>query len=110
MTTVTRKELIERVADGSSVQRAQVRKVVKHFLEHVMDDLAAGHRIEFRGFGVFDVRSRAARTAQNPKTLQRVTVPAKRTVKFKPGRELRDRLESSKPLSVQVPSRRAVAV
>jgi len=50
------------------------------------------NRLEFRDFGVFETRTRAARTAQNPKTLERVEVPAKRTVKFKMGRLMKQNL------------------
>ncbi len=55
-------------------------------------ELARGNRLEFREFGVFEIKTRAARTAQNPKTLKPVRVPAKRTVKFKVGRQLREAL------------------
>ena len=53
---------------------------------------ARGHRIEFRDFGVFEVHERQARLAQNPRTLEKVDVPPKRVVKFKPGRVMRDRV------------------
>ena len=56
------------------------------------EELCQNNRLEFRDFGVFEIRSRASRIAQNPKTLERVDVPAKRTVKFKMGRLMRERL------------------
>ena len=52
-----------------------------------------GNRLEFRDFGVFETKERAARIAQNPKTLQRVHVPPKRTVKFKVGRMMKIKLQ-----------------
>ncbi|NLX14355.1 MAG: integration host factor subunit beta, partial [Phycisphaerales bacterium] len=52
----------------------------------------SGNRLEFRDFGVFESKVRAARTAQNPKTLERVSVPSKRTVKFKVGRLMKQKL------------------
>ena len=54
--------------------------------------MCKNNRLEFRDFGVFETRTRAARVAQNPKTLERVEVPAKRTVKFKMGRLMRENL------------------
>jgi len=67
---------------------------VQAFLNEVIDELAKGNRLEFRDFGVFEVRERAARMAQNPRTLERVPVPPKRSVKFKVGRLMRDKVES----------------
>ena len=90
MTTVTKKELVERIAQQSGLQRNDVKTVVQAFLDAVVDELGRGNRLEFRDFGVFEVRQRAARSAQNPKTLVPVHVPAKRTVRFKPGRLMRE--------------------
>ena len=59
----------------------------------VIDELGRGNRLEFRDFGVFEIKERAPRVAQNPKTLERVQVPARRTVKFKVGRLMRETLE-----------------
>ena len=59
----------------------------------VMEELARNNRLEFRDFGVFETRTRAARTAQNPKTMEKVPVPPKRTVKFKMGRLMKQKLE-----------------
>jgi DNA-binding protein HU-beta/integration host factor subunit beta len=67
--------------------------VVQSFLDEVVAELGKGGRLEFRDFGVFETRVRAARAAQNPKTLAKVQVPAKRTVKFKPGRLTRQKLD-----------------
>lgn len=86
MQTIAKKEIIERIADKSTHKRVVVRKIIQHFLDEIIDELGAGNRLEFRDFGVFEGKQRAARTAQNPKTLERVSVPPKRTVKFKVGR------------------------
>ncbi|MFO0961918.1 MAG: HU family DNA-binding protein [Phycisphaerales bacterium] len=86
MATVTKKELVERIAEQSGLKRQEVRRVVQSFLDEVINELGRGNRLEFRDFGVFDVRERAERIAQNPKTLERVTVPAKRTARFRVGR------------------------
>src|SRR6185369_3983796 len=97
MATITKKDLVERIA-GTQDKRADIKRVLQKFLDMIVDELGRGNRIEFREFGVFEVKHRAARMAQNPKTLQRVQVPAKRTVKFKAGREMRERLEMPPPL------------
>lgn len=93
MATTTKKELIDRIADETQLRRSEVKKAVQSFLDHVIDELGKGNRLEFRDFGVFEIKSRAPRTAQNPKTLERVDVPAKKTVKFKVGRLMKQRLD-----------------
>jgi integration host factor subunit beta len=92
MATVTKKELIDRIADRTGTKRVLVKKIIQQFLDDIVAELGSGNRLEFRDFGVFECKVRAARTAQNPKTLERVPVPAKRTVKFKIGRLMKDRL------------------
>lgn len=92
MRTVTKKELIDRIADRTGAKRVLVKRIIQGFLDDIVDELGDGNRLEFRDFGVFECKVRAARTAQNPKTLERVPVPAKRTVKFKIGRLMKDRL------------------
>ena len=108
MKTITKKSLIDRIADETGQKRVDVKKTVQLFLDHVIDELGEGNRLEFRDFGVFEVRQRAERTAQNPKTLERVVVPARHTAKFKVGRRMREALEaldrSSAGLEVTVPS------
>jgi len=95
MHTVTKKELVDRIADQTGGTRVVVKKVVQSFLDEIINELAQGNRLEFRDFGVFETKERAARIAQNPKTLQRVHVPPKRTVKFKVGRLMKQRLQQS---------------
>ncbi len=92
MSTITKRELIDRIAKSTQVKRALVKATVQNFLEEVVSEHANGNRLEFRDFGVFETKIRAARTAQNPKTLEQVHVPAKLTVKFKMGRLMRQKL------------------
>jgi integration host factor subunit beta len=73
-----------------------VKATVQNFLEEVVSELANGNRLEFRDFGVFETKTRAARTAQNPKTLERIHVLAKRVVKFKIGQLMKQRVNTSK--------------
>jgi integration host factor subunit beta len=92
MATITKKELIDRIAESSGQRRVQVKKVVQQFLDEIVNELGKGNRLEFRDFGVFETKLRKARKAQNPKTLEPVAVPEKRTVKFKVGRLMKQKL------------------
>ena len=92
MSTITKKDLIDRISDTTQAKRVVVKRIVQQFLDEVVAELAADNRLEFRDFGVFETRTRTARVAQNPKTLERVQVPAKRSVKFKMGRLLKEKL------------------
>src|SRR5512146_812231 len=92
MATITKNELIDRIADGTTQRRVQVKRVVQQFLDEVIGELGRGNRLEFRDFGVFETKLRKARKAQNPKTLEPVAVPEKRTVKFKVGRLMKQKL------------------
>ncbi len=92
MATITKKELIDRIADKTNERRVQVKLVVQQFLDEVVNELGKGNRLEFRDFGVFETKFRKARRAQNPKTLEPVDVPEKRTVKFKVGRLMKQKL------------------
>lgn len=94
MATITKKELIDRIAERTQAKRVSVKRIIQTFLDEITEELCQDNRLEFRDFGVFETRTRAARIAQNPKTLQRVEVPAKRTVKFKMGRLMRERLST----------------
>ncbi len=95
MQTITKKELIDRIAEKSTYKRVVVKRIIQSFLDEIIDELGNGNRLEFRDFGVFESKQRAARTAQNPKTLERVSVPPKRTVKFKVGRLMKLRLTNT---------------
>src|SRR5438552_7782581 len=92
MATITKKELIDRIAKSAGSRRVLVKKVVQQFLDEIVNELGRGNRLEFRDFGVFETKLRKARKAQNPKTLEPVAVPEKRTVKFKVGRLMKQKL------------------
>src|SRR5271167_1643114 len=92
MATITKKELIDRIADNSAQRRVGVKRIIQQFLDEIVIELGKGNRLEFRDFGVFETKLRKARKAQNPKTLEPVEVPEKRTVKFKVGRLMKQKL------------------
>ncbi len=102
MATVTKKELIDRIAEATQAKRVTVKRVIQSFLDEVSGELCKGNRLEFRDFGVFETRTRAARIAQNPKTLERVEVPVKRTVKFKMGRQMKESLAAGVEVNKEV--------
>jgi len=93
MQTITKKELVDRIADKTGCKRVLVKDIVQNLFDEIIEELGRGNRLEFRDFGVFETKERAARVAQNPKTLERVSVPAKRTVKFKVGRLMKIKLQ-----------------
>ncbi len=113
MNTITKKDLVDRIADKTGTKRVLVKRIVQTFLDEIVAELGEGNRLEFRDFGVFELRSRAARIAQNPKTMEKVFVPSKRTVKFKIGRLMKARLfadeEAPGSRSATSPERRAAA-
>ena len=93
MHTVTKKELIDRVAQQTKSKRVVVKEIFHQVLQEMINELGEGNRLEFRDFGVFETKVRAPRVAQNPKTLEPVNVPSKRTVKFKVGRLMKVKLQ-----------------
>ena len=99
--TVTKKELVNRIAEKTGVTKVVAKDIIQSFLDSIIEELAAGNRLEFREFGVFETRERAARRAQNPRTLEKVPVPAKRIVKFKVGRMMREKVSDSSESSSQ---------
>ncbi len=90
MATTSKKNLINRIAETTGTKQVLVKAVVQQFFDAIICELGKGNRLEFRDFGVFDTKTSAPRIAQNPKTLERVHVPAKRRVVFKAGRLMRE--------------------
>jgi integration host factor subunit beta len=95
MATITKKELVDRIAEKTQSKHVTVKAVVQQFLDEMAKELANNNRLEFRDFGVFEVREQAPRLAHNPKTLERIDVPAKRRVKFKMGRMMSERVNAN---------------
>ncbi|SSY81188.1 integration host factor subunit beta [Alysiella crassa] len=97
---MTKSELMTRLAtvfaeknSESELQGKDIEYSVKVLVDTMTRSLAKGQRIEIRGFGSFDLNDRPARVGRNPKTGERVEVPAKRVPHFKPGKELRERVD-----------------
>lgn len=95
-TAMTKSELIERItARQAQLSAKDVELAVKTMIEHMAHTLAQGHRIEIRGFGSFSLHYRAPRIGRNPKTGESVGLSGKYVPHFKPGKELRDRVNES---------------
>ena len=93
---MTKSELIERiVARQSQLSSKDVELAVKTMIEQMAQTLAQGERIEIRGFGSFSLHYRAPRVGRNPKTGEAVGLSGKHVPHFKPGKELRDRVNAS---------------
>ena len=102
-TTITKKDLVNRIAEATGETKVVTKNVVQMFLDEIVRELASGNRLEFRDFGVFEVKSRRARRAQNPRTLEKVAVPPKKVVKFKVGRVMRECVTMGKPFQPRPP-------
>jgi len=92
---VTKSELIERITESQSqLSPKDVELAVKLMVEEMSHTLSSGGRIEIRGFGSFSLHYRASRTGRNPKTGSSVKLQGKYVPHFKPGKELRDRVNN----------------
>lgn len=97
MGTITKKELVARISTQTGQTKVITKDILQRFLDEIIGELAKGNRLEFREFGVFEIKERPPRRAQNPRTLEKVDVPAKRIVKFKVGRLMRQRVGATRP-------------
>ncbi len=88
-----RSELVQLLAtENPSLNAREVDTIVSVFFDEITDALASGGRVELRGFGVFSTRGRIERQGRNPRNGTSVEVPSKRVPYFKPGKEMRERL------------------
>ena len=93
---MTRSDLIQRLFERQSyLSYKQTEQAVRQILDQMALAIEKGNRIEIRGFGSFSIRYRAPRTARNPKTGESVIKEAGYTPHFKPGKELRERVNAS---------------
>jgi len=90
---VIRSELVQKLCDDHpDLTLKEIERVVSSFFEAIIEQLQKGGRVELRGFGAFSTRDRDARKGRNPRTGDSVDVAAKRVPYFKPGKEMRERL------------------
>lgn len=89
---MTKKEIVNKVAERLNVSQGMVHEIVQQVFCEIIDCLVLEKRIELRNFGIFEVRVRARRKARNPRTNERLDVPERLAVNFKPGKEMADRI------------------
>ncbi len=92
---MTKKEIVRTLSEDIGLTQFKTKEIVQKTLNAIVEALASEGRIELRNFGVFEVKKRAARTARNPKTGEKVHVPEKHVVTFKPGKEMEARVNKS---------------
>jgi integration host factor subunit beta len=92
---MTKAELVDEVARVVQLTKKQAETIVNIVFDSIVDSLRAGQKIELRGFGSFRLRSRKSRTGRNPKTGEKVEVPSKKIPYFKPGKELKELINTT---------------
>src|SRR3954468_12627922 len=91
---VTKKEIVKQIAERIGLTQLKTKEIVQQTFDAIVDTLLEVGRIELRNFGVFEVKQRKARKARNPRTGDRVDVPPKNVVTFKPGKEMEERVRN----------------
>jgi nucleoid DNA-binding protein len=92
---MTKKEIARKISEHSGITQLLALEAVQMVFDGIMEALVDEGRIELRNFGVFEVKRRRARKARNPRTGENVSVPERRVVTFKPGREIKERVNQS---------------
>jgi integration host factor subunit beta len=90
---VTKKEIVKTISEEIGLTQLKTKEIVQKTFDAIIDTLVDDERIELRNFGVFEVKRRAARKARNPRTGEKVFVPEKFVVTFKPGKEMEERVK-----------------
>ena len=103
MATISKKEIVKTVSDRHGLTTTQTGQIIQVFMDQIIDQLALGNRIEFREFGIFELKRRKPRVARNPKTGASVDVPEKTVVSFKPGKVMKARVMDTLPAGKDEP-------
>jgi nucleoid DNA-binding protein len=99
---VTKKEIVATIAEEIGLTQLKTKEIVQKTFDAIVATLVRDGRIELRNFGVFEVKRRAPRKARNPRTGDKVDVPAKNVVTFKPGKEMEERVRQMDPANLPV--------
>ena len=89
---MTKKEIVKTISEEIGLTQLKTKEIVQKTFDAIVETLVEDKRIELRNFGVFEVKKRAARKARNPRTGDKVYVPEKYVVTFKPGKEMEERV------------------
>ena len=92
MAAMSTSQLVDHVAERTGLSKSQAKQAVNAVFEAMSETLAAGDRIQLSGFGSFEIRDRAERQGTNPRTREKVTIPASKAVGFRPASSLRERV------------------
>lgn len=98
---MTKKEIVKAISEEIGLTQLKTKEIVQKTFDAIVETLVTDRRIELRNFGVFEVKKRAARKARNPRTGDRVSVPAKYVVTFKPGKEMEERIRQLEEQTAQ---------
>ena len=99
---MTKRDFVVKIAQETGLTQNQVAAVVQKTLDYISDELASARNIELRNFGIFEVKVRKSRKGRNPnKPENEVVIPERVVVKFRPGKELKDRVEQIKPAKIK---------
>ena len=90
---MTKAELINAVAQKTGLSKKDSEKAVVAVIDSISETLAAGEKVALVGFGTFEVKERAAREGINPRTKEKIEIPASKVVKFRPGKLLKDAIQ-----------------
>jgi nucleoid DNA-binding protein len=91
---VTKKEIVRAISEDLGLTQQKTKTIVQKVFDAILQTIVEEGRVELRNFGVFEVKQRAPREARNPKTGEKVLVPERRVVTFKPGQIMQQRVES----------------
>ncbi len=97
---MTKKEIVATIAEEIGLTQLKTKEIVQKTFDAIVATLVRDGRIELRNFGVFEVKRRAPRKARNPRTGDKVFVPAKNVVTFKPGKEMEERVRTMDPANL----------
>jgi nucleoid DNA-binding protein len=104
---VTKKEIVKTISEEIGLTQLKTKEIVQKTFDAIVETLVEDHRIELRNFGVFEVKRRAARKARNPRTGEKVFVPEKFVVTFKPGKEMEERVREMEDRANEAARRQA---
>lgn len=99
---MTKKDIVQKIATELNLQPSLARKAVQRTLDLIIETLATEGRIELRNFGILQVARRAPRVARNPRTRERVIVPERYVVVFKPGKVMEERIQHIDPSKARI--------
>lgn len=106
---MTKKEIVKTISEEIGLTQLKTKEIVQKTFDAIVETLVEDRRIELRNFGVFEVKKRAARKARNPRTGDKVFVPAKFVVTFKPGKEMEERVRELERKENEADAARAAA-